>query len=482
MPSPRSSAFGAPTLVILAATAAAFSDSSSTSTVVVELEPNGSKLEANVLPCLVTGSMVQGLTTGASVAPFDFSLSSADTFLVQTCPATLGIWKHRLVLSTLGPDEHALTVRGLLVIGPPVAPTIQLGSDTVLQSAVGGGAAKFVQWYGFGRGEELYARVSGTSNTILPYEIELVSTPIVPVVVPTAVRAGPIEITTVGQGHNTDTEIVVFDAAFTPIPGFRNDDDPLGATNGSRLTRDFAPGVYHVAVARFNVADSGLTASDDGYQLAPVLDRPDGVLSWSPSGSPDVSFAITDSLGTLQIPAFLGSDPFEIAWFRIAVTDPPVAAVSLCFGDGSGTPCPCGNSGAAGRGCANSINALGGLLTTTGYASVSSDSLVLSGSGMPTSSALYFQGTSVIAAGSGQVFGDGKRCAGGAVLRLDTATNFGGMSQYPGAGDPAISVRGSVPLTGGVRVYQIWYRNSDPSFCTPSFFNLTNAVSVTWIS
>ncbi len=477
----RSRASCALTLLILAASA--FAQSTTTSIVVVEFEPNGPKLEANALPCIAAGSKVQGLSTGASVAPFDSSLASADTFLVQTCLQPVGIWKHRLVLTTLGPDEHSLTVRGLLVNGPPAAPTIQLGSDTVLQSAVGGGGPpKLVQWCGFGRGEELFVRVSGTPNTVLPYEIELVSTPVAPVVIPTAVRTGSIEITTVGQGHNTDTEIVVFDAAFMAIPGFRNDDDPLGSTNGSRLTRNFAAGIYYVAVARFNVADSGLTGFDDDYQLAPVLDRPDGLMSWSPSGSPDVSFAITDSLGTLQIPAFLGMDPFEIAWFRIAVTTAPVPVLTVCFGDGSGTPCPCGNSGALGRGCANSINPSGGLLASTGLASVSSDSLVLTGVGMPTSSALYFQGTSVLASGNGQVFGDGKRCAGGDVLRLDTATNFGGMSQYPGAGDPAVSVRGFVPITGGTRIYQIWYRNSDPSFCTPSFFNLTNALSVTWIS
>jgi hypothetical protein len=31
-----------------------------------------------------------------------------------------------------------------------------------------------------------------------------------------------------------------------------------------------------------------------------------------------------------------------------------------------------------------------------------------------------------------------------------------------------------------VRVYQCWYRNADPVFCTVATFNLTNAVQVTW--
>jgi hypothetical protein len=55
------------------------------------------------------------------------------------------------------------------------------------------------------------------------------------------------------------------------------------------------------------------------------------------------------------------------------------------------------------------------------------------------------------------------------------------VSNYPGVGDEPISVRGAIPPSGGARVYQVWYRNSDPVFCTPSFFNMTNAIAATWI-
>ncbi|MCY2960238.1 MAG: VCBS repeat-containing protein, partial [Planctomycetota bacterium] len=94
-----------------------------------------------------------------------------------------------------------------------------------------------------------------------------------------------------------------------------------------------------------------------------------------------------------------------------------------CFGDGSGTACPCGNVGAAGNGCGNSLFANGANLTATGTASISGDTLVLSGSNMPNSSALYFQGTGQANAGLGTVFGDGLRCAAGSVIRLGTKTN-----------------------------------------------------------
>jgi hypothetical protein len=146
----------------------------------------------------------------------------------------------------------------------------------------------------------------------------------------------------------------------------------------------------------------------------------------------------------------------------------------FCFGDGTGTACPCGNNGAPGNGCASSINVNGANLTTSGASSLANDTLVLLGSGMPNSSCLYFQGTTQISA----AFGDGLRCAGGSVVRLSTKTNVGGVSQYPSAGNPPVSVKGAV-TSPGTRTYQTWYRNA-AAFCTPSTFNLTNGILITW--
>jgi hypothetical protein len=153
--------------------------------------------------------------------------------------------------------------------------------------------------------------------------------------------------------------------------------------------------------------------------------------------------------------------------------------VAFCFGDGSGTACPCGNNSPVGNneGCLSSIG-MGGKLGSLGTPSLAADTLVLTGSQMPNSSALYFQGTTQIGAGAGSSFGDGLRCAGGSVVRLGTKTNVGGASQYPGAGSPPVSVKGLVTAPG-VRDYQCWYRNA-AAFCTTSTFNLTNGLEITW--
>jgi hypothetical protein len=125
------------------------------------------------------------------------------------------------------------------------------------------------------------------------------------------------------------------------------------------------------------------------------------------------------------------------------------------------------------------LNASGANLSGTGLTSIASDTFVLTGSGMPNASALYFQGTARINGGLGAAFGDGLRCAGGTTIRLGTKLNASGTSSYPGALDAPISVRGQ-NSAGNVRTYQVWYRNS-AAFCTPSTFNLANGIEATWI-
>ncbi len=169
----------------------------------------------------------------------------------------------------------------------------------------------------------------------------------------------------------------------------------------------------------------------------------------------------------------LGADPTN------ATRYPGAAGYAYCAGDGTGSACPCGNSSAVGadEGCLNSLG-LGGKLTAVGEASIAFDQLSLLGSRMPNSSALYFQGTTTTNGDLGTVFGDGLRCAAGAIVRLATKSNVGGQSGYPGAGDPSISVRGQV-TTPGTQTYQVWYRNA-AAFCSASTFNLTNGWRTVW--
>jgi hypothetical protein len=145
-----------------------------------------------------------------------------------------------------------------------------------------------------------------------------------------------------------------------------------------------------------------------------------------------------------------------------------------CFGSAG---CPCGNNSAMETGCLSSLG-IGGRLDATGVSSLAADSVVLHGSGMTDSFALFLQGTEQTAGGSGLPFGDGLRCLAGQIVWLGRKQNVLGSSQYPDAGDPTVSAAGLIG-SPGTRNYQAWYRNLTP-YCTQAGFNLTNAWQITW--
>ncbi|MDE0892824.1 MAG: hypothetical protein OSB14_11630, partial [Planctomycetota bacterium] len=128
-----------------------------------------------------------------------------------------------------------------------------------------------------------------------------------------------------------------------------------------------------------------------------------------------------------------------------------------------------------GAGCANSAGA-GATLSRSGDASVSSSTLVLESAGLISGQpGLYFQGNNAINAGGGNTFGDGLRCAGGSVIRLQVRAASGAGASSTTAN---IATKGAVSV-GDVRRYQLWYRDPSASPCG-SGYNLTNGVEVTW--
>lgn len=194
------------------------------------------------------------------------------------------------------------------------------------------------------------------------------------------------------------------------------------------------------------------------------------------------NFRFDANAAPAQVAATLGT--FKVAGNLNTNVDGPGGSTgpvsgAFCFGDGSGLACPCANNSpaGAGEGCVNSLGT-GGKLNLAGTASIAGDSVVLTGSGMPDSSALYFQGTAQAGAGAGTAFGDGLRCAAGSILRLGLKVNALGTSQFPAVGDQSVSVRGQVTAPG-TRMYQVWYRNG-AAFCTASTFNLSNGYQIVW--
>ena len=157
----------------------------------------------------------------------------------------------------------------------------------------------------------------------------------------------------------------------------------------------------------------------------------------------------------------------------------------FCYGDGSlPTACPCGNFGAQGHGCANSVAVDGALLYATGSTNpdpiTGTDTLVLTCTNMPaTVTSIFLKGNASVSTGT--VFGDGVRCAGGTLVRLGQELNVNGAASYPSGSQQSISIKGSTPPGSGITAYyQTYYRNASASFCPPATFNVSNGYRVTW--
>ncbi len=449
-----------------------------------EVEPNETKDQAtaNGVILLTAGDVLSGTTTGSSTTTP--GAASADTWRIRTAPLPAGIYRHTLTLTTSGAAGHVGSIRGLVqTSGPGLPGTIGTTDFVFMTSSTT--TNRSVSWYGFGRAEEIYYRVTGTTSTIAPYDATLTTVAVAPVA-GGSFAAGSIRFQTVGQ-TTLDTEIHILDGTLTVIDDASNDDESIseggtGTTLQSMLTRTLPPGTAYLAVGRFNVATNDNSPATDDFRTGNVLDFRDAIACSSSSVSPggsDFDLLVTDSSGATAVPV-LGpaNEPYSLVFVQFTITGSTPPPIAFCFGDGSGTACPCGNAGAAGNGCANSINPAGANLAWSGTPSISSDTFTLLGSGMPDSSVLYFQGTARLGGGLGVAFEDGLRCAGGTGMRLLMKTNVGGASQYPEIGDVPISIHGS-NAPGTVRTYQAWYRNA-ADFCTPSTFNLTNGVEATW--
>lgn len=165
----------------------------------------------------------------------------------------------------------------------------------------------------------------------------------------------------------------------------------------------------------------------------------------------------------------------------------------MCFPGQNGViNCPCGNNPSSpDRGCNNSFNTGGAKLALTGNPSLSNDTVTITATDeRPNVTSLFLQGNNVLA--SGVVFGDGVRCAGGQLLRLNspggTPADGAGTVVYPTpVFTQPVSVRAAAlgqPISAGqTRWYQTYYRDPDLNFCpapTGNSWNVTHGVALVW--
>ena|GEM_PF-1294712 len=299
--------------------AAAFAPAALGQTVYSEAEPNDTKWAANETFVMAAGDSIIGFTTGSSTTPGD---ASADNFIIQTAAAPPGIYLHRLVITTDGPAGHTGTIRGLTQTNG----MINFGSDAALQtSSATTNPPRYVQWYGFGKQEQVYVRITGTASTTGMYTATLETIP-VSIIDLGAYYNGMITIDR-PPGDTTDIDFWVYDADFNAIPDYGND-------MPDSLTRFFAPGTYYIAYTNWNMANDQPAASDEGFRSGNVTDFPNVVVNNSTALYPNLGVRLTDAFDQVVIPTPKTS-PFEVVWLRFTVTDTPPATGACCLPDGT---------------------------------------------------------------------------------------------------------------------------------------------------
>jgi hypothetical protein len=280
-----------------------------------ESEPNDNKSSANVFSGLVTGSTINGTSTG-----------NPDVFRISTAAAAPGIYQHRIRLFTTVPGPsggHVGRLLGLMQVNHTI------GGDTPGQTS-GVSSLRYNQWYGFGKAEQIYYQITGDSFTTAPCVATLETTPVTPVFLG-QFQAGQITIDTVGRNPatNPDTEIWVYDANFNAIPGYGNDYSGAGApwSNNARLTRTYAPGTYYLALSNYNLANNLPLPADDPNGIGPGLDFPNAIMNSNTSPA-ELDFGIVDSRGTREFQADKPG-PYGVYWARFDVVPEPGTVLGL---------------------------------------------------------------------------------------------------------------------------------------------------------
>jgi len=178
--------------------------------------------------------------------------------------------------------------------------------------------------------------------------------------------------------------------------------------------------------------------------------------------------------------ATTGVDVFFDNIVITSISGPTEPGFQYCPGDGIAphTPCPCGNDNDGSMsGCSwsNAGGSAGATLTATGDADIANQDVYLTATNVENNFGIFFGANNQTNAGNGNVFGDGLRCAGGALVRLTAPTMATGNMATHGP----IEVSDTGAAAGVTRRYQYWFRT--PGGPCATVFNLSNGYEIAWM-
>ena len=288
-----------------------------------EVEPNDSKATATVAASggagMVTGDTITGTTTGLIITVPPVGLTSADYFRVKTAAMPLAIYRHRLQLASPTLFQtgtiRALNQTGTSALGGTIG-TTDNPAQTAPTGLTNGVPARAVQWYGFGKQEEIYYRVTGTTSSTGSYTSTLSSVAIAPVVFGGSIFPGSVTIARVAT-NTADVDYWVYDANFNPVPGAGRDDGTPNAT----LTTSLAVGTYYLALSNFNFANNQ-PASVGESSFGNVLDFANAVSTSSTALVNDMNMTFASSAGTVSTAGVTKAEGFQVVFVQFVVAAP----------------------------------------------------------------------------------------------------------------------------------------------------------------
>jgi hypothetical protein len=212
---------------------------------------------------------------------------------------------------------------------------------------------------------------------------------------------------------------------------------PTAAVGLGVVTIDTVSNVIQFRVSYAGLSSNEVAAHIHGFSPPGV---PSGVIVTLTGGTPkcdQANFSEAQQANYLAGLSYFNihSANFTGGEIRGQISEAP-GHTNLCFGDGSGAACPCGNNSMVGEaeGCLNSLGT-GARLRAYGSASFANDMLVMHHSRGTDSSTLLFQGLATTGGGGGVPFGDGLRCVTQSVQRLGTKTACEGTQIWPDVGE-----------------------------------------------
>ncbi|MGQ0627296.1 MAG: choice-of-anchor X domain-containing protein [Phycisphaerales bacterium] len=286
-------------------------------------EPNNAKTQATLVTSMANGDTLSGVTTGTSTST-TVTATSVDTFRVGTAAAPLGIYRHRLSLSTTGTVGHTGTIRGISQAASVAQPTTDVVFQTSSTIGNGGLPIRANQWYGFGRQEEIYYRVQGSASTTGSYLGTLESVSVTPNTLSSTVAAGSVTFAR-GAGVTTNVDFWLYDSNFDPIP-------MGGADTGDTLTRTLTTGTYYIAWSNTNTSNTQVAIAGDAQNN--ILDFANAVANSSTTllntATNNNNISVSSLSGTAT-GAANKADGFEVTWYTFTVVAPPDYGVTGAF-------------------------------------------------------------------------------------------------------------------------------------------------------